>query len=592
MRKISARSGQPLLATATLAFVLARTAPAAPPSGPAPSGPTPPDSGILLDTVKPVPALPAKPPGKLVTAEPESRPALSAVPGLRVHLTSVRFSGVTAVPLADLQALARPSLGKDVTFAELDAIAGRVTKLYRDRGFFIARAYLPQQELTDGSVEILVLEGHLGEVHVKYATAGPSVSNAVLASFVKDAIPAQKPVTVRELERAMLLANDLPNLIAHATLVPGQSVGTSDLIMEVDQKGWFSHDTIEADNAGSRYSGTYRFGGSANLVSPAGIGDLLSGRILSSFDGFNYGRLGWTTPVTGTGLKLGVSETYTNYRLGGALSPLDDHGAANVASVFSVYPIVRARTFNLYQTVTLEARALHDESVAGELADKRIKAGTLGLNGDETDTLNGAGLSTFAASVEFGHLSLSSGAADVAADAETAQAAGNYRKVTLQASRQQRLVDNVVLYGSLNAQFASKNLDSSESLSFGGPGGVRAYPVGEAPADAGVVATLELRYNIPAQTPLGAVQALLFVDHGSVKLHEDPWTSYIASGARDTYALNAAGLGLNLYREDSLLVTATAAHKIGTNPDPGLHGVDADGRDSSTRFWVQVVKYW
>jgi hemolysin activation/secretion protein len=592
MRKIRASCGQAVLAAATLALVLAGTARAAAPSGPPPPGPTPPDSGILLDTVKPVPALPAKTPGKLVTTEPESRPALREVPGLRVHLTGVRFSGVTALPLADLQALVQPSLGKDLSFAELDAIAGQVTKLYRDRGFFIARAYLPQQELAGGSVEILVLEGHLGDVHVKYTTAGPNVSSGVLASFVKDAIPAHKPVTVLELERAMLLANDLPNLNAHATLVPGQAVGTSDLVMEVDQKGWFSHDTIEADNAGSRYSGTYRFGGSANLVSPAGIGDLLSGRVLSSFDGFNYGRLGWTTPVTGTGLKLGVSETYTNYKLGGALEPLGDHGDANVVSLFSVYPIVRARMFNLYQTVTLETRALRDKSVAGELADKRIKAGTLGLNGDETDTLNGAGLSTFGASVEFGHLSLLSGAADVAADAETAQAAGSYHKVTLQAARQQRLVDDVVLYGSLNAQFASKNLDSSESMSFGGPGGVRAYPVGEAPADGGVLATLELRYNVPAQTPLGALQAVLFVDHGSVKLHQDPWTSYIASGARDTYNLNAAGLGLNLYREDSLLVTATAAHKIGTNPDPGLHGVDADGRDSSTRFWVQVVKYW
>jgi hemolysin activation/secretion protein len=180
----------------------------------------------------------------------------------------------------------------------------------------------------------------------------------------------------------------------------------------------------------------------------------------------------------------------------------------------------------------------------------------------------------------------------VAADATTARAAGSYRKVTLQAMRQQRLIDDFVLYGSVNAQFASKNLDSSESMSFGGPSGVRAYPVGEAPADAGVLATLELRYNVPVETPLGALQGQLFVDHGNVRLHQDPWGSYIASGAPNKYDLKAAGVGVNLYREDSLLVTATAAHKIGSNPDPGLHGVDADGRDSSTRFWVQAVKYW
>ena len=41
-----------------------------------------------------------------------------------------------------------------------------------------------------------------------------------------------------------------------------------------------------------------------------------------------------------------------------------------------------------------------------------------------------------------------------------------------------------------------------------------------------------------------------------------------------------------------MLVTFTAADKIGSNPDPGLNGVDAAGRDSSTRFWLQFVKYW
>jgi hemolysin activation/secretion protein len=587
MRKINARPGLLALATAIMALLFGAAARAAPPPGQ-----TVPDSGILLDTVKPIPALPPKPPGELIRGAPEERPALKADAGLRVHLKSVRFSGVTAVPLADLQQLAHPLIGQDVSFADLDTLAGKVSKLYRERGFFIARAYLPQQELSDGSVEILVLEGRIGDVHVKYKTAGPYISTRVLAGYVKDALPPDRPVTVAELERAILLENDLPNVTSHATLVPGTIVGTSDVILEANQSGWFSHDTIEADNAGSRYSGTYRFGGSANLDSPAGIGDLLSARVLSSFQGFNYGRLAWTTPVTETGLKVGVSETYTNYKLGGALEPLGDHGDADVGSLFSVYPIVRSRMFNLYQTVTLEARDLHDESLAGEIADKRIKAGTLGVNGDETDAFNGAGLTTFGAGVEFGHLSLLSGAFDVSADATTARAAGDYRKVTLQALRQQRLFENFVLFGSVNAQFASKNLDSSESMSFGGPSGVRAYPVGEAPADAGILATLELRYNVPVQLALGALQGQIFFDHGSVKLHEDPWAAYIISTAPDKYDLKAAGVGANLYREDSLLVTVTAAHKIGTNPDPGLHGVDADGRDSSTRIWVQAVKYW
>jgi len=263
-----------------------------------------------------------------------------------------------------------------------------------------------------------------------------------------------------------------------------------------------------------------------------------------------------------------------------------------VFSLFSVYPIVRSRMFNVYQTTTLETKFLYDTSIAGPIADKRINVASVGVSGDESDGWNGGGLSTFGATVSFGHLALLDGASDVVADAMTARTAGSYRKLNLQALRQQRLSDSWVLFGSIGAQFASKNLDSSESFSFGGPDSVRAYPVGEAPADAGVLATLELRYNMAAPANLGALQWQLFVDHGDVTLHKDAWSTYLTSGAPNRYDLNDAGVGVSLYREDSLLVTAAVAHKIGTNPNPGLDGIDADGRDLSTRFWLQVVKYW
>ena len=552
----------------------------------------PPDSGVILETVKPAPTLPPKPVGELIRGVPEVRPALASTPGLRIVLKQVRFSGVTAMRLSRLQDVVRPEIGKELSFDDLDALAARVTKLYRDHGYFIARAYLPQQELHDGIVEILVLEGHIGKVDVKYQTAGPRISASELAGFVQDALPPSKPVTVAELERALLLENDLPNLVARATLVPGSTVGTSDLVLEATQSGWFTQDTLEADNAGSRYTGPGRYGGSVNVASPAGLGDLLSLRGLTSFAGFNYGRLSWTTPVTETGLRLGASATYTNYKLGSALEPLDDHGDANVFSLFSVYPIIRSRMFNLYQTTTLETKALRDESAEGELANKRINVASLAISGDETDAWNGGGLTTFGVTAGLGHLTLRSGAADVAADATTANTAGSYRKLLLQAMRQQRLIGNWVLYGSVTAQFASKNLDTSESLSVGGPTGVRAYPVGEAPADAGVLSTLELRYNAPTITPFGALQGQLFFDRGDVTLHKNVWESYLVSGAPDKYDLNSVGVGVNLYKESSFLITASVAHKIGSNPDPGVDGVDADGRHLSTRFWLQAVKYW
>ena len=252
---------------------------------------------------------------------------------------------------------------------------------------------------------------------------------------------------------------------------------------------------------------------------------------------------------------------------------------------------MRSRNFNLYQTATLEHKQLYDIAITGPLAYKHISVGSLGLNADLADEWAGGGLSSFSMTVEKGNLALGHGAADVAGDAATARTEGTYAKFSVQAMRQQRLTQDWLLYGSVNGQITSKNLDSSESLVFGGPAGVRAYPTGEAPADEGLLTTLELRYNTVAPYAMGSLQWQLFFDNGDIKLHRDPWPTYVTSHAPNCYDLKSLGIGVNLYRENSLMVSASAAHKLGSNPNAGLGDVDADGHHLSTRWWIQLTKY-
>jgi hemolysin activation/secretion protein len=225
-------------ALAVAAFMSARLAIAAPPATPPP--PPPPDSGVLLDTVKPVPKLPPKGTGNLFQAPAEARPAMQPDTSLRVTLKSVRFSGVTKFSDAEMQALVKSDIGRELTFADLEAMTARVTKFYRDRGYFIARAYLPQQNLGEGTLEILVLEGHIGNVDVKYHSAGPDISRGLLRGLVQDAVPPSKPVTVNGLERGMLLENDLPNMTARATSKPTMPAAVTAVpAVSVARPTWF-----------------------------------------------------------------------------------------------------------------------------------------------------------------------------------------------------------------------------------------------------------------------------------------------------------------------------------------------------------------
>lgn len=557
-----------------------------------PSPPPPPDAGTLLNTVKPIQQQPEKPPENMITVPEQPRPAMHENSALKIVVNRVVFSGVHAFPESVLQGLVADKIGKELNFAELSDMAGLITKYYRDHGYIVARAYLPEQPIANNTIEIAVLEGKLGKVIPHYKSPGPKISDELLTSFVTDQIPPGGTLETSKLERILLLENELPNVKAVATMVPGASVGTSDLVLEATQKGWFANDTVDADNFGSRYSGTGRYGGSANISSPAGLGDVFSVRGLTSFQGFDYGRVSWSVPAGGSGLKLGLADSYSDYRLGGPFESAGLKGNTNDVSLFAVYPYIRSRFFNVYQTVDVDDKRLYNTSNAGEISDQHIQEIALGIHGDDYDSWLGGGLSTFSFTYTYGNLDLSANAADAASDQATAKTTGDYQKLLVQLVRQQFLTDNLIAYGSLTDQVSNKNMSSSESLAMGGPTSVRAYPVGEAPADEGLLATVELRYNSFAPHDLGSLQYQLFYDYGRVQLHNTTWATFQAAGIPNTYTLAGVGVGMNLYKENAYLVSASVATKVGNNPNPGQNGTDADGLKSSTRFWLQATIYW
>src|SRR5690606_613203 len=62
---------------------------------------------------------------------------------------------------AELQAVVADALGRSLTFAQLQALAQRVSAALQARGYLLARAYLPRQDLSGGELEIAILIGRL-----------------------------------------------------------------------------------------------------------------------------------------------------------------------------------------------------------------------------------------------------------------------------------------------------------------------------------------------------------------------------------------------------------------------------------------------
>lgn len=520
-----------------------------------------PSAGQLLQQAEPPKRLPSTeaPPTAI-----EERVGMPAGNGSRFQLKGVRLTGNQAFTEQQLLPLIQNGIGKTLSLGELDALTRRITDYYRQHGYLVARAYLPPQEIQDGTVTIAVLEGRIGEV-VLNNPAG--VANSALAPAQR--IQAGDPIHNEELEGALLRLADLPGVAVTSTLRPGATVGTSDFLVDV-APGRVLAGSVDLSNFGNRYTAATLLGGSLYWNNLAGIGDQLSLRAQTGGSKFNYGRIGYQLPVGQSATRIGVALSRMNYKLGKEFAPLDAGGDATVASLYLLHPLLRSRDSNWYATLQYDDKRLEDRvDAASTESDKRVHELNIGIAGNFIDGLGGGGANNASLTYTAGRLDLDSVSARI--DALSARSEGSFGKWAGAFQRLQRLPANLTLFLNANGQWSDRNLDSSEKMFLGGAGGVRAYPQGEASGDSGYLLNVELRY------PLGyGWEAVGFYDRGQVRINHSPWI-----GAADNQrALAGYGIGAN-YVSASFSLSVYAAWKAGT-------GQPTSDVDRTPRVWAQA----
>ena len=502
-------------------------------------------------------------------AEPEGANAAGADDKLRIAVKAILIAGNNdTVPAQALDSLVADLIGGDHSLAELDAAAERITAYYRAHDYVVARAYVPAQEVKDGVVVIRVLLGLLDhQILQNHSRLPDSVARGYLQGIKPGAALQTAPV-----DRTLLLLADTPGVGgARATLQPGASVGTSELVIEIDPSSAYSANAA-LDNYGNRYTGEYRMDLALGLNSPLQIGDQLTLRALASDLNMRYARLAYQLPLGGDGLKVGAAYADTRYQLGMDFASLLAHGSATNASVYGTYPIVRTPMSQLTSALTWEGKKLLDDTGAPVTsASKQVRLVNLGLTGIAQDSVGRGGVTALDFSLVAGKLTMD--AQSLATDTASAQSNGHFTRLTYTLSRQQSVTEQDTLALVLSGQLANKNLGSSEKFSLGGASGVRAYPQGEGSGDEGWLANLELRHSWTGQ-----LQSLVFYDLGSVSVNHRPFAA--TPNLRD---IAGAGLGLNAQFAQVQLKAAVAWRTQG-----GPAQSQPATISGNPRFWVQA----
>lgn len=529
-----------------------------------------PGAGSQMQQIPPTP-IPQKLAPK-VELKQGNAPAVSESDSVQIIVNNLKVSGAKAYSEATLLAVTGFKPGSQLTLSDLRGMASKITNFYRQNGYFLAQAYLPAQNILDGGVTIAVIDGQYGNIKLNNQTnLSDDLANNLLGGLKSGDLITNDP-----LESRLLQLSDLPGVTVKSTLVPGATVGTSDLIVNVTP-GQRISGSIDADNAGNRYTGENRIGATINLNNPTGHGDVATLRALTSGPGLSYARASYQMQFGKA--TAGVAYSYLDYSLGREFESLQAHGTAKTASIYGSYPLIRSRNNNLYAGLNYDAKTFQDKvDSTGAVTDKQAGVLTASLYGDHRDNF---GVTAYSLTGTTGNIDLQT-LSQRTFDATTAQSNGRFNKLGFTASRLQNVTETISFYASINGQAASKNLDVSEKMRLGGMYGVRAYPEGEAYGDEGYVLNLEARMLLPKfseQMP-GQLQLISFVDTGTVTINKNPWA---AGSNRRT--LSGAGVGLNWSETNNFIVKAYYARKLGSE-------AATSAPDASGRFWIQGVKYF
>ena len=152
--------------------------------------------------------------------------------GARVRLREVRISGNTAIASERLQEIASHYVGQELSLAEIEQLRDDLTRAYLREGYVTSGAVVPPQDVTDGVLDVQIVEGRLGEIEVK--TDGRFRESYLRSRLAQSAGP---PVDVNELrERLLILQQDDRIRSIQAELVPTEQRGESLLRVAVEEK--------------------------------------------------------------------------------------------------------------------------------------------------------------------------------------------------------------------------------------------------------------------------------------------------------------------------------------------------------------------
>ena len=529
---------------------------------------------------------PAQPPALAPTLRPAVPEAVRG-PGdqARVRVTSVRLTGNVALGDAALMALLQPLVGEEVPLAAIEDARIRVISAYGQAGYPFVTASAGVTPGAGGvALTISVVEGTIAAVKLD-GDIGPAGTQVL--RFLEPLVGGGA-ITTSRLERALLLAGDIPGVTVRSVVRPlqGGEAGALELVAQLTRRPFSGY--LSVDNRGYRLTGPVQGLFNIGANSFTSLGERIEATIFQTEDWEqSFGQISGEAFAGASGLRLRLYAGAGLSRPGSFLSHIGYEGRTTVAGLSAVYPIIRSRPMNLFTSAQFDY--FNSEVDVGDVRQSLDEVRTLraGFDGNMLDTLvrfapapgSTAGNIRLHRGVPwFGATSSTDlpGAGRVQSDFE-------FTKWSGEISRTQPIwspADGMMfsLFGVVAGQYSSDILPLSEKFVLGGSRLGRGFYAGQVTGDSAIGTSVELQLDVRPQ-PFAmpgftgelvdvqpSAQFYLFYDYGRTyeNLTTDP-----------NRRIESYGGGVRVFLTDSTQVDVEGVHRLTRNVDGAGSGVSA-----------------
>ena len=500
-----------------------------------------------------------------------------------VFMKDILFSGNSVISTETLREVVKEFKEKDLTLADMNTVAELVTMTYQEHGYVLAKAYLPEQGITNGYLIVAILEGKIEDMVVEGNTY---YDPKLLKRFFKTQIE-HGVVTENLLEKELLLANELASAETALVLKKGEKPGYVNVGLKTTDEIPFKFG-VDYNNFGTEVVSTNRYGVVASMTDPwFGTNFSVRGVTGDEMDRSSMVSVDYRIPVNSLGTHVTLSYLNGVYATGAEIAAAEYQGQTSIHGVRISHPFIKSRDTALSMSLGWDHKyaEYEDSSRNGIYAIDDLDEYYVRLDFDNLDRFLGKNLVSLSAfhgnttdrydKPSFRQIT------DQPRSLDISMASTQYERYAFSLARIQKVYGYTNFMLRSTGQYAGEEyLNPLTWYSVGGYGTVRGWkPESQVRGDSGYTITGELMFAPPfmaekvffGQKLAQMVQFALFYDHGGVFI-DQPLENIVGGGLTDAIEneseyLNGYGVGLRLFYKDRFRLKLDVGFPVGDRPD-------------------------